>query len=135
MKQWIRVAAFLILPLISSCAWPKQDAVLEGDATRPYTLLGELELKEPFTYHSYYGLSDSDIMTNPIFKPTVEKLRKRLAHEAKKHGANALIEVRFWPESNPGKISEEYVYARAKMIKYAPFPDEIPAHDLPTFRS
>ena len=97
------------LALFAGCAGsaPRVD-VSEWGTSRPYTSLGILEVK------TKTGLwcKDSDHR---------DDIHRELAKEARyQYGADAVINVRYWPGSAESDLG--YFYGRGEMIRYIRFP-------------
>ncbi len=53
------------------------------------------------------------------------KLYKKLKHDAKQYfKADAVINIKYWPELDSAKFPHKYVYARGEMIRYNKFPSD-----------
>ena len=112
---WVLLAGFAV----SGCTHIDKVRTTEGDLSIPYESMGTLEVK---------------IRTRSLGSTSPEKrkamLDDKLSQESKKHFApDALIHATYWPDLQSRSFPGGYMYARAEMVRYKPFPEPEPAEE------
>jgi hypothetical protein len=131
MKRYLLLALILafIFPAMAHARTEKVRAV-EGDISTPYATLGTLEVKTKVGGRAIISGRTVQVLTLGILNPTSakyyrKKLKAKLAKKAAKHyGANAVINVHYWPDPNSRKFPQGFIYARGEMVRYIHFPSK-----------
>ena len=136
MKVGKSIAAFLVLFYLSGCTlftrnqWVK---AMEGVGPNvpPYDSLGTLEVKEfapwltvPAVLWTGVEVATLSFAKTPSRGDHYKRaLRSELAYVAShQYGADAVINVTYWPDPDSKSFADGRIYCRGEMIRYKRFP-------------
>ncbi len=128
-----RVLFLVMLALtIPSEAFARAQAVraVEGDISTPYKTIGTLEVKCNTGGLAGIGKKSLQVLSLGAYDASSgesyrERLKTKLVKKASKHyGANAVINVHYWPNPDSGSFPNNTIYARGEMVRYTKFPSE-----------
>jgi len=129
-KSIVVLFIFAALPL-SGCARTEKVRALDGELGVPYESLGTLEVKHKTRRFSpqnigYAGVEAASLTLadTPAREDRYKNiLRSKLVRIARdRYGAEAVINVKFWPEPSSTVFPEGNIYARGEMVRYVRFP-------------
>jgi len=122
----------LIGAVAFGCARYQKIQVLEGGFDRPYKAIGTLEVKEkaemvPDVYRAGLELLSLGYIRYPdradTYKETLNRQLARKAHDL--YRADAVINVKYWPEPSSKDFPDGMIYARGQMIQLTQFPSSV----------
>lgn len=124
---------FTLVLLVTSlgCIRIQNIKATEEDKSIAYDSLGTLEVGLPATrlYPQHLVWDTIEVLTlsfadTPSKGDTYKRLlRTKLAEKAReRYGADAVVNVTYWPDPNNMPLLKNKIYARGEMIKYHPFP-------------
>ena len=138
----IFVSLMVTLSALTGCARIEKVSAIEGTKEIPYQSLGTLEVKQKAytatpTSAFWTGVEVTTLtLANTPSRSNLYKnsLRTKLARLArKKYGADAVINVQYWPDPESKSFPQGYLYARGEMIRYEHFPGtELPIPSKPS---
>lgn len=131
-RSWIFALAIVTLLGAAGCSSVQKVVALQGDAAQPYESLGTLEVKRDVPAVQYKRIfsqlgawmtfGHSEPMTQAVYlRGLLDAKLIKLAK--KKHCADAIIRVQYWPDLTAGEFPDGVVYARGEMIRYKRFPE------------
>ena len=132
MKVRLFLGFFLFVFLVATSLFA-MPAVVEGESKIPYDSLGELQVKtrtHPSLWQRIINLGQAP---DPTSDEIAHKLLAQLSTKSARYGANAVIHVQFWPEDlkDASRMAQDYVYAKAEMIRYKKFAETPPQENPP----
>ncbi|HTL48734.1 MAG TPA: hypothetical protein VL688_11810 [Verrucomicrobiae bacterium] len=123
------VPVMILIFAFSGCARTEKVRAVEAPASAPYDTLGTLEVQERACRiapvltgmtKEAVTLGRADTSRAEMYK---NKLKDTLARTAKnRYGANAVVNVTYWPDPASSVFPEGYIHARGEMIRYKKFP-------------
>ncbi len=127
------LAAVMAMGLLGlmGCSRVQKFNVTEADDTVPYQNLGTLEVETavPRTTVPAILWTSAEVMTATLIDSPERGdhykalLRSKLGDKARRYyGADAVINVVYWPEPNAKGFPHGKLYARGEMIRYEKFP-------------
>ena len=128
---WLAVAVALLA--FNGCARVEKVRAIEGDKEVPYDSLGTLEVKQKAyrvnpsaAFWTGVEIATLTFADTPSRGEHYKKfLRRKLQKLAgKRYDADAVINVKYWPNPESGNFPDGYIYARGEMIQYHHFPKE-----------
>lgn len=131
MKPIRMLVAVVIVSSLMGCARIEKVKATEAAKEIPYHSLGTLEIKEraliPTTASPLWTGVEVATLTLADTPSRGERykrsLRSKLARLARiKYGADAVINVHYWPDPESKNFPQGYLYARGEMIRYQHFP-------------
>lgn len=139
MRMKIMIGFILMAICVGGCSRTQQVRATQTGSGLPYTSLGTLEVKEtaglitgPQTFWSgvkvlSLGLADTPRRSTLYEKTLKQRLEKlsRLTYDA-----DAVINVRYWPDLESSSFPDGLIYARGEMIRYKRFPQESSSEPL-----
>ena len=107
--------------------------VVEGDSKIPYDSLGELQVQVRVRPSLWIRILTLGAVPTPTSDEIAHKLLAQLSTKSARYGANAVIHVQFWPEdlTAASGMAQDYVYAKAEMIRYKKFSETSPQENPP----
>ena len=132
----IYIAAIMVIT--AGCAKIEESRSYEdsGPNLKTYKSIGILEVKEPAQEltnqkGAWFGVEVATLSLAPtpsagdLYKA---RLKAKLAHVAKeRYGADAVVNVTFWPDPDSGNFPDGLIHARGDMVRYKKFPAPEPA--------
>lgn len=121
---------FVVTLLMAGCTRAHKVYSFEGDTAVPYASLGTIEVditakKLTPSSLAWGGVEVATLslaQTPSSGEQYKASLRKELARRAEKYyGADAVINVEYWPDPSLESFPEGKIYARGEMIKYEKF--------------
>lgn len=136
MKAGMALVTIMTLSTFTGCARIEKVKAIEGTKDLPYESIGTLEVKEKaLTATPASAFWTGVEVTTLTFAKTPSRgelykksLRSKLAQLARrKYGADAVINVNYWPDPDSKSFPRGYIYARGEMIRYEHFPGTDPS--------
>lgn len=122
------LSAFVLLTM--GCSRTQKVISTQGDLTASYQSLGQIEIErhvpraslkrmfqhvgEWMTFGKYEMPARSEYLQGLLDKKLVKAAKKR-------HGAEAVIKVQYWPDLNSEKFPSGKMYAKGEMVRYKRF--------------
>ena len=135
MLRWI-VLLIAVMPILGlGCVQAEKVRALEQDSLSvPYDSIGTLEVKTKargnYPTHVWNATAEAVSLGHAeTYYSQLEtyktQLRRKLAVTAdKRYDADAVINVKFWPDLDLKEFADGFIYARGEMVRYKRFPDE-----------
>lgn len=125
------VLVFFVACALTGCTRTEKVVLTTGDVTTAYEPLGEIQVEDSvskFNFPNVFHFMGQMLIYNRY--PTSGqseslqgRLNKKLRKIARKrYGADAVINVHYWPDLNSAKFPKGMVYAKGDMVRYKNFP-------------